>query len=342
MGLGTVHLRSILLRRTRLRPRRLRLRSVIRSRIRPVVPSGRFGRTTGRWLIHLWTVVRLRRSRAIIASWRFERTICFRCSRSVRCWLIRRRLPWCGAVVRGRHGSIIPGWWLKRPIPGLVGRALVSWLWLSGASGIIRSRHATRAAACRLIRCRRWCNGSGGRHHVHTGRGGSCRWRCQSGQLLPWNRLTGMFGEHLLTRRKRWWRWRRSCFGDDLAIRNRRRRSCDATRGIRMCTQNCLRRRRHGGSCHHRRVPELLRIHLYGVPSNGLRAGECTLRHRGHCAIHVPVHIRDVVYGRVVIDDRGVVHVRHCCLINSRIRDVDLVYIRGAGPVGGNIHLTRS
>jgi hypothetical protein len=66
------------------------------------------------------------------------------------------------------------------------------------------------------------------------------------------------------------------------------------------------------------------------------------LRNRGDRSLHIAVHITNVVDCRVVVDDRRVVDVRDRGLIDSRVGDVDAIYIRRAHAVCGNVNLSRT
>ena len=62
-----------------------------------------------------------------------------------------------------------------------------------------------------------------------------------------------------------------------------------------------------------------MRIHPHGIPGNGLRTREFTLRHRGHGAVYIAIRVRDVVDRRVVVDDCRVVNIRYRCLVDRRV-----------------------
>ena len=240
--LWTVHVGPILWRPVRLRTCRSGLRSVVRHRIRTVIPCGRFGWTVRCWilsrtivrrrLIHLRTVVRLCCCRSIVACRWLERTIRFR---PVGRRLIRSRLPWCRTIVRRWHSTIIPRRGLSRTIPRLIRRTPVFRLRLSRATRVVRCRHRTRTISGLICSWRRreWPSRRYDLDSRCCGRRG--RWR-HSCELLPWNRLTWVLRKHLLTSSKRWWRRRRCGLCDDLTICNRGWRSRDATCGTRVRT----------------------------------------------------------------------------------------------------------
>ncbi len=77
-----------------------------------------------------------------------------------------------------------------------------------------------------------------------------------------------------------------------------------------MWTKHGLARRRNCGSRKNRCSGKLLRVNGYRIARNGLCARKSALRHRGHCASDVPIHVSNIVDRRVVFDDRRVVDIR--------------------------------
>lgn len=202
------------------------------------------------------------------------------------------------------------------------------------------SRRSSRRIAG-TVRHGRRRGGFRGRRGLH--------YRCSRPARRPhfcqfWSRHghAGMLLENLLSgteRRRRWWRRR---FGDHRTAHYSRWRSCYAIRRIRMWTEHGLRSRRHrssrsdGPGCH------LSRIHGHGHSRNGLRTGKCLLRNRRDSSLHIAVHIRHIVDGGVVVDNRCVVDVRDGSLINRRVANVHTIHIRRAHAVRRNVDLTRT
>jgi hypothetical protein len=74
-------------------------------------------------------------------------------------------------------------------------------------------------------------------------------------------------------------------------------------------------------------------IHRDSRSPHRLCARERLLRDRGRPSPHVPVNIRHVVDGRVVVDDGGVVDVTHDGRVHRRVGHINAIYITLTDPV---------
>jgi len=324
------------------------VRTIHRSRwirLRPVVRSGliRLGPIVWRRLARLRTVVGLRhrmirlriiRSRPILRSRRGPIV--------GRRWpVVRSRCIWLRTVIRLRHRSIIPRRRLYRTVrrSRWIRLRLVR-LWPVRLWPVrLRIRGHRARAICRLIGgCRRRCRGPGRRNYIHA------RWcsrRSHLRQLLPGYRLAGMLGQHLLPRRKRR-RWRRWCgFGKYLAICNGCRWCRYMRSSVYVWSHYSLRCRSDSRPGHDGRIRELPRIHPNRCFPYWLRTGKRLLWYGSHASLHITVHVRDVVDGRVVVHDCRVVNVRDLRRVHSRARDIHPVHVRRAHVISRHEHFTR-
>lgn len=106
--------------------------------------------------------------------------------------------------------------------------------------------------------------------------------------------------------------------------------------------QYSLLRRRHGGPGQDLSPCQLLRID--GHRAARYRLGSCKRLSGdgGHAAANVAVHVRNVVDGCIVSDDRRVVDVGNCCLIDRGVRDVYSIHVCRTYVIGRNVDFART
>jgi len=162
------------------------------------------------------------------------------------------------------------------------------------------------------------------------------------GQLWSSQRHTGTLLENLLTRGewRRCWRWRRP--GNHRSTDNCSGRRCHSIRSVGVNSQHRLLRRRDGGSGNHRSPCKLLRIDGNRAARYWLRSPKRLLRDGRHASVNVPVYIREVVDRRIVSDNRRVIDVRNCCLVDRGVRDVDPIHICRTHVIGRNVDFART
>jgi len=70
---------------------------------------------------------------------------------------------------------------------------------------------------------------------------------------------------------------------------------------------------------------------------DGLRAYKSSLWNGGDGSGNIPIHVRNVVNGRVLVDDRRVVNVRDGSRVDSGVADIDPVNVFAAHSIGRHV-----
>ena len=106
--------------------------------------------------------------------------------------------------------------------------------------------------------------------------------------------------------------------------------------------QHALSRRSHGNPRTHRRRREFARVYSNRRLRHRLRAHERVLRNHHHCALHIPVRIRNVGDVCGVVNDRRVIDVGHLRNVHRGIADVDAVHVCLADVIRRHINFPRT
>jgi hypothetical protein len=93
----------------------------------------------------------------------------------------------------------------------------------------------------------------------------------------------------------------------------------------------------------HRSVLDLPLIHLDHTRRYRTSVHKRFMRDRSHRVSHVLIDVVNPGHvGRVVVDDRGVINVGHLSHAHSRVGDVHVIHVTGAGSIPGHVNFAWS